>query len=577
MDIGELLSYKPPNTPKRPTAGEDDDEDEWESKRAKRVIKTPYHARQPARELQQSSPDSRKEPSTPVRATVSSPKNDVIEPQLSQKEKENILRYVESEAQHVEAIDETSLKRLVLLFEKRALKNQEMRVKFPDQPEKFLDSEVELHDVLQELHAIATNPDLYPLVVELGAVPSLLELLSHENTDITVAIVHLLQELTEIDLLHESQEAADTLIDALLEQQICALLVQNLERLDEAVKEESQGVYNTLTIFENLLEFRPDVCVEAGKQGLMQWILRRLKTKIPFNDNKLYASEMLSILLQSTPENRLLLGEMDGIDVLLQQLAYYKRHDPQSAEELEMMENLFNVLCSSLMINVNRDRFLRGEGLQLMNLMLREKKISRNGSLKVLDHAMSGPDGKENCTKFVDILGLRTIFPLFMKTPAKNRRKIFSAEEHEEHVISIIGSLLRNCKGQQRQRLLSKFTENDCEKVDRLMELHFKYLDKIEAVERSLKDDEDEEESYLKRLEGGLFTLQLVDYVLLEACAGCAPEVKQRVTRILGQRRASVKTIRHIMREYAGDLGDAGDTDWKEAEQRHILQLIDKF
>lgn len=36
------------------------------------------------------------------------------------------------------------------------------------------------------------------------------------------------------------------------------------------------------------------------------------------------------------------------------------------------------------MATVNRDRFLRGEGLQLMNLMLREKKMSRNGSLKVI-------------------------------------------------------------------------------------------------------------------------------------------------------------------------------------------------
>ncbi|KZC06120.1 Beta-catenin-like protein 1 [Dufourea novaeangliae] len=466
---------------------------------------------------------------------------------------------------------------MVLLFEKRALRNQEMRVKFPDQPEKFMESEVELHETLQELHVVATNPDLYPLMVELGAVPSLLELLSHENTDVAVGVVDLLQELTDVDILHESQEGADTLIDALLEQQVCALLVQNLERLDEAVKEESDGVYNTLAIFENLLEFRPDLCADAGKQGLMQWLLRRIKTKAPFDANKLYASELLSILLQSTPENRLLLGELDGIDVLLQQLAYYKRHDPQTAEEQEMMENLFNVLCSSLMATVNRDRFLRGEGLQLMNLMLREKKMSRNGSLKVLDHAMNGPDGKDNCSKFVDILGLRTIFPLFMKTPTKNRKKMLTAEEHEEHVVSIIASMLRNCKGQQRQRLLSKFTENDYEKVDRLMELHFKYLEKVEEVEKNTKEDEDEEESYLRRLDGGLFILQLVDYVLLEACTGCPPAVKQRVTRILAQRRASLKTIRHIMREYAGNLGDAGDSEWREAEQQHILQLIDKF
>lgn len=36
-----------------------------------------------------------------------------------------------------------------------------------------------------------------------------------------------------------------------------------------------------------------------------------------------------------------------------------------------MMENLFDSLCSCLMLSSNRERFLKGEGLQLMNLMLR--------------------------------------------------------------------------------------------------------------------------------------------------------------------------------------------------------------
>lgn len=35
------------------------------------------------------------------------------------------------------------------------------------------------------------------------------------------------------------------------------------------------------------------------------------------------------------------------------------------------MENLFDALCSCLMLSSNRERFLKGEGLQLMNLMLR--------------------------------------------------------------------------------------------------------------------------------------------------------------------------------------------------------------
>lgn len=29
--------------------------------------------------------------------------------------------------------------------------------------------------------------------------------------------------------------------------------------------------------------------------------------------------------------------------------------------------------------------------------------------------------------------------------------------------------------------------------------------------------------------------------------------------------------------EYAGNLGDAGDSDWRAQEQAHILQLIDRF
>lgn len=44
---------------------------------------------------------------------------------------------------------------------------------------------------------------------------------------------------------------------------------------------------------------------------------------------------------------------------------------------------------------------------------------------------MSGPDGKDNCNKFVDILGLRTIFPLFMKTPPRSKKRTISTEEHE--------------------------------------------------------------------------------------------------------------------------------------------------
>jgi hypothetical protein len=44
---------------------------------------------------------------------------------------------------------------------------------------------------------------------------------------------------------------------------------------------------------------------------------------------------------------------------------------------------------------------------------------------------MIGPEGTDNCHKFVDILGLRTIFPLFMKSPRKIKKVGTTEKEHE--------------------------------------------------------------------------------------------------------------------------------------------------
>lgn len=54
---------------------------------------------------------------------------------------------------------------------------------------------------------------------------------------------------------------------------------------------------------------------------------------------------------------------------------------------------------------------------------------------------MSGPEGADNSQKFVDILGLRTIFPLFMKTP-KQAKAGPSSEELEGIFVSKNRNLL---------------------------------------------------------------------------------------------------------------------------------------
>lgn len=508
---------------------------------------------------------------------------------LSEEERLKILEMVENEPE-VETLDVGSVKRMLLFFEKKVTKNQEMRIKYPENPEKFMDSELELNDEIQKLHVIATVPHLYHSIVDMNAVGTILGLLSHENSDISIAIIDLLQEMTDVDTLNESEEGATALIDALMDGQVIALLVQNLDRLDENVKEDSDGVHNTLGIIENMTELRPAVCQVAGEQGMLGWLLRRLKQKPPYDANKLYCSEILSILLQNTEENRQLLGELSGIDTLLQCLSLYKRYDPTTSDELEFMENLFNCLCSSLMYNANKDLFLKGEGLQLMILMLREKKLSRRSSLKVLDYSMQGAEGTENCSKFIEFLGLRSLFPLFMK-PLKSNKKVGSSEDEiEEHTCSIIMWLFRNLSGNLRTRLVQKFVENDHLKVDRLMELHIKYHNKIQDCDSKIEKEKQElldegeemdevleDEFYMRRLDAGLFTLQLIDCVIMEVCCSGVTSIKQRVVTLLNQHGGSMKDIKAIMREYAASVGDAKSKESREAEKKRILSLIDRF
>ena len=451
MDVGELLTFKPDTAPKRPNEGGDgagglsdeddvpaalidDPNDSYEVRAAKR--------RKRAKLLEQKAAKRRKEEAAAAMERE--------ERRIAAEEARAAAAAAaagDEEAAVTGVLDETALKRLILAFEKRSLKNQELRIKFPDDPQKFMTSEVELHDAIQDLRAVATAPDLYPILVELRSVSSFVGLLNHENADIVVAVVDLIQELTDVDTLHESEEGAEALIEALVRNQVAAQLVQCMDKLNESVREESDGVHNALSIFENLVEFRPAVCAEAAEAGLVAWLVKKVKVKVPFDNNKLYASEILSILLQNEPENRKRFGEMgSSMDSLLQQLAYYKRHDPGTAEELELMENLFDCLCSLLLHAPNRELFLRGEGLQLMNLMLREKKESRNGALKVLDHALIGPEGKELCAK----VGSHRISHFSPAWPDRCRCASFSVHRHSRppHDIS---ALHENTKKEQEE------------------------------------------------------------------------------------------------------------------------------
>lgn len=62
---------------------------------------------------------------------------------LEDLDEEVIARMLEdADKEEVNEVDATGVKQLILLLERKINRNQMMRVKFPDQPERFVDSEV---------------------------------------------------------------------------------------------------------------------------------------------------------------------------------------------------------------------------------------------------------------------------------------------------------------------------------------------------------------------------------------------------------------------------------------------------
>ncbi|KAK9117965.1 hypothetical protein Scep_016058 [Stephania cephalantha] len=505
----------------------------------------------------------------------------------------SLLEAVEKSRNAVEVLDIKTLKKLVLSFERRLRDNIEARLKYPDQPDKFADSEIQLHDEIEKLKILAGGPELYPELVNLNAIPSILGLLSHENVDIAVDVVGLIQDLTDEDVLDENDEAVRVLVDALVENNALELLVQNLGRLSESDPDEMSAAYGTLATVENMVEVRPAVAeLVCERTKLLRWMLGKIKAR-EFDSNKQYASELLAILLQNSAANQKRLGQINGVDVVLQAVAMYKSRDPRSSDEEEMVENLFDCLCCLLMPVENKERFVKAEGVELMIIIMKQKKLAYGSAIRALDFAMT--NYPPACERFVDVLGLKTAFAAFMgkailvfsrpQNPmSKKNKKESHQEELEERIISLVASLFGGIlRGSRRERLLSKFVENECEKVDRLMELYMRYSDRVKAESERLDQLElddlemDEEEHYNRKLESGLYTLQLIAVILGHLWSSEHPRIRARIELLLKQQKLTKRDVADILQEYHDNIGDLDGLEEKERAQAKIQKFISAF
>ncbi|KAK4267006.1 hypothetical protein QN277_023854 [Acacia crassicarpa] len=126
----------------------------------------------------------------------------------------SLLEVVEKSQNFIKVLDLKALKKLVLAFEAHLKDNIEARLQYPNQPDRFTDSEIELHEELQKLKVFTGAPELYLDLVNLNAAPSIVDLLNHDNTDTAIDIVQLLQDLTNEDVLEDNDEPARVLVDS---------------------------------------------------------------------------------------------------------------------------------------------------------------------------------------------------------------------------------------------------------------------------------------------------------------------------------------------------------------------------
>eukprot|EP00803_Ostreobium_quekettii_P001407 evm.model.scf_992.4 EVM.evm.TU.scf_992.4 scf_992:19988-22393(-) len=177
---------------------------------------------------------------------------------------DELLKQAEIQAKKTqETLDSKSLKRLALAFERKYKENLEQRMKYADQPEKFMESEVELDESIQNLMELVNKPELYPVLVDANVVSLLLNLLTHENTDITIDVIDLLQALTDTEDNQEWATELRILVSSLVEHNALELLVQQLGHMDESSDEEATAVFNTLAVLDNMIDVMPEVAEMA--------------------------------------------------------------------------------------------------------------------------------------------------------------------------------------------------------------------------------------------------------------------------------------------------------------------------
>ena len=325
---------------------------------------------------------------------------------------------------------------------------------------------------------------------------------------------------------------------------------------------------------------------------------------------------------------------LDGIEILLQSVAAFRKRQPTSEAQVEFLENAAMVLASCLTYSPKAVKtFLEAQGIELVMRCLKERVYAGAVALKWLDFgssSSSSTDSDDNdhstvyrhaCEELIQAGALKRIFPLFLgrhlpkyyqnaATTAKQRKE--KKEFHhatEETVVRILYALVRHLRDDSphdaKERLLAKFVgvassssnnpadDNDDnssssnEKVNRLVELLLAYDQRARLAEYKFYRS-DVEEELMATAEGGGQDDAVIQLAALDAKLAAGGDVLHRLAAIaafcctgskrcheqilaqLHAQQSGIGLIREALEEFVSVLGESQQ---KQQLQRYLEEI----
>jgi beta-catenin-like protein 1 len=395
----------------------------------------------------------------------------------------------------VAEVDESvSCKKLVLALEKKMQANAQARIKYAGDAPKFIDTESDLYEQVVGMQVIVNNPSLIPEILDSNCTNIMIQLLDHENSDISLAVIEWFRDIYDGEILEEvDEQQVANMVERAKSCQVFQAIVANLSRFNENVDDDAKAVYSSMEFFECMFDLDPSFVEYAGKESdLIQWLLKRLleKPKLVRDDNRQYASEILSIMVQDCTSNQRICAGNGGMDMILKAISYFRKADPVTENDKEAQQNIFITLRALLLVPENCAIFVHSEGIQLMLMIIRRTpSIFAIPALKVITFAAAS--GELCCNSIVEASGLSVLFPIFTSPAilcAGKVNKVSEISQINESVSSILCSLLRFCKDEKLVRVVNKFREESYAKAVHAANVFVGMYLKVKDASDSTKD-----------------------------------------------------------------------------------------